>query len=398
MTFGDLALIGLAGLAGPLLAMGSRFRVPIVVGEIVAGIIFGRTGFGLVASTTPFAQFLSQAGFAVLMLVVGLSLPLRTPGLRRAARTGVTAATAGLVLALPVAFALSRLLGIVGVGPLIIVLAACSTSATVPILRGADLPGDLMLTATAWVIAADGGMIIAMPVVLHPSQAVSVVIGAATVTSLSVGSLFATRRAQRLEIVKRLRANSRERGWAIDLRMSLVGLFALCFIAQHFSLSVLVAGFSGGVVIALLGSSRRLFIQLLGVGEGFLIPLFFVTLGARLQLRALVTQPHYLLLTVLLVGAIVVIRIATATLLRLPLAIGLAATAQLGVPAAVVSIGLTSRSLTAGAAAAIMTAAVATLGTSSLGVLRLSATTRPVLPLSAQPGPGSVVAAARGEW
>jgi Kef-type K+ transport system membrane component KefB len=41
MTFGVLALIVLAGLAGPLLASGRRALVPVVVGELLAGVIIG---------------------------------------------------------------------------------------------------------------------------------------------------------------------------------------------------------------------------------------------------------------------------------------------------------------------------------------------------------------------
>ncbi len=372
MTFGDLAIIGLAGLAGPLVATGSRFKVPVVVGEIAAGIVLGRTGLRVVSPDTPFAQFMAQAGFAVLMLVVGMNLPLRTPGLRRAARTGAFAFIVGLLFAVPIALLLSSLLGIGRAAPLIVVLAACSASTTLPILRDADLPAELLLAASAWVIAADAGMIIALPIVLHPSQAPGIAAGAAIVTATAAATLYASRKAHELDFVRQMRASSRARGWALDLRMALLGLFAMCFLAQRFSLSVLVAGFSGGIVLALLGDTKRLFVQLQGVGEGFLIPLFFVILGSRLQLRAMLAEPRYLVLAGALVCALIVIRVATAGLLRLRPAVGLLATAQMGVPAAVVSIGLSTHSLSPGAAAAIMTAAVTTLGISTVGVLLLA--------------------------
>ena len=44
MSFGVLALVVAAGLAGPLLAVGRRGAVPVVVGELVAGVAIGRTG------------------------------------------------------------------------------------------------------------------------------------------------------------------------------------------------------------------------------------------------------------------------------------------------------------------------------------------------------------------
>ena len=92
MTFGVLTLIVACGLAGPLLAGATRLAVPIVVGEIAAGVVIGRTGFGEINTGDPTIVFLADAGFAMLMFVVGTRLPLRDPGLRRALR-GATIAT-----------------------------------------------------------------------------------------------------------------------------------------------------------------------------------------------------------------------------------------------------------------------------------------------------------------
>ena len=45
-SFGQLTLIILAGLFGPLLSSSRRFLVPVVVGELLAGIALGNTGAG----------------------------------------------------------------------------------------------------------------------------------------------------------------------------------------------------------------------------------------------------------------------------------------------------------------------------------------------------------------
>ncbi len=71
MSLGDLALIVAAGLAGPLLAAGRRAFVPVVVGEIVAGVILGRSGLDVVHADNAMVSFLAEAGFAILMLTVG---------------------------------------------------------------------------------------------------------------------------------------------------------------------------------------------------------------------------------------------------------------------------------------------------------------------------------------
>ena len=70
------------------------------------------------------------------------------------------------------------------------------------------------------------------------------------------------------------------------------------------------------------------------------MPLFFVVLGARLELDALFEHPSILRLTVALVGLNVVVHLLAARLSSQRVPAALVATAQLGVPAAVVTLGL----------------------------------------------------------
>jgi Kef-type K+ transport system membrane component KefB len=73
MSFGTLALIGLCGLCGPLLSAPTRGAVPVVVGEIAAGVIIGTTGLRAIDTGNATLSFLSSIGFAMLMLSAGLN-------------------------------------------------------------------------------------------------------------------------------------------------------------------------------------------------------------------------------------------------------------------------------------------------------------------------------------
>ena len=53
----------------------------------------------------------------------------------------------------------------------------------------------------------------------------------------------------------------------------------------------MLAGFAFGLVVAAIGEPRRLAKQLFALTEGFLGPLFFVWLGASLDVRDLADQP-----------------------------------------------------------------------------------------------------------
>ena len=68
--------------------------------------------------------------------------------------------------------------------------------------------------------------------------------------------------------------------------------------AQSSGTGVLVAGFGVGLMVAAIGGPKRLSRQVTGVAQGLMVPLFFVVLGARLDLRALALHPSLLALAV----------------------------------------------------------------------------------------------------
>jgi len=150
-----------------------------------------------------------------------------------------------------------------------------------------------------------------------------------------------------------------------------VALFTFAWLATRFGSSVLIAGFTVGIVVALLGEPRRVGLQLVGLGEGFAIPLFFVHLGSQIDLGELVRSREAMALAGAVAGVAIAVHVLTAVVWRLPIAMGLVASAQLGVPAAIVSIGLGTRQLTAAQGAAVMAALLATLAACAVGATLL---------------------------
>jgi Kef-type K+ transport system membrane component KefB len=171
--------------------------------------------------------------------------------------------------------------------------------------------------------------------------------------------------------VAQVRALSRDRGWGLDLRVSLVALFGCAWLATRYGTSILIAGFAVGAVVALLGEPRRVAAQLIGVGEGFAIPVFFVHLGTQLDFAALLGSTRALVLAGALASTAIVAHAIAAVIWRQPIAAGLLASAQLGVPSAVVSIGLATNQLSAAQGAAVMAAMLATLAACAVGAARL---------------------------
>ncbi|HEY2283916.1 MAG TPA: hypothetical protein VGH60_10245 [Solirubrobacteraceae bacterium] len=93
-------------------------------------------------------------------------------------------------------------------------------------------------------------------------------------------------------------------------------------------------------------------------------------------MSGLLNDPSMLALTGALAALNVAIHLLAVAVVRRPLSAGLTATAQLGVPAAVASLGLSEGVLSGTIATAIVAAAVVSLGVCTLGVERLIARER----------------------
>jgi Kef-type K+ transport system membrane component KefB len=207
MTFGTLAVLVAAGLAGPLLAAARPGVVPVVVGEIAAGVALGAAGLGWIDPDEPVVDFLATMGFALLMFVAGTHVPLRDPGLRGALRAGTVAATITAALATGTAIALAAWLGIEA-GVLVLVLATSSAAIALPLLRERRVTSEAALIALAWVTIADVATIMALPVLLHGDGAARVAAGSLGVSALALVLWLAARATRGRSVIGRLRAQS----------------------------------------------------------------------------------------------------------------------------------------------------------------------------------------------
>jgi Kef-type K+ transport system membrane component KefB len=258
-----------------------------------------------------------------------------------------------------------------------VLLASGSAAVVLTTLQERKLDGPDALIVIAQVTVADVAAILTVPLVLQPSRAGDAAVGALLITGCALSVFFVARCLRLRPWVHELRKRSKQRGWALDLRLSLAVLFGLAWIAQQSGTSVLLGGFGMGLVVAAIGGPKRLSTQVRGVAEGFFVPLFFVVLGARLDVRALVDHPDLLVVTVALIVLNVVIHALAALATRQPWSTGLIASAQLGVPAAVVQIGLQQHVITPALGAAVILAALATLALCILGTDLFARRTEP---------------------
>jgi Kef-type K+ transport system membrane component KefB len=296
MSFATLAVISLVAIVGPLLAWPRRWHLPIILGELAAGIVLGATGSGRLQADDQTFTFLADIGFALIMFVVGAQVPVRDHRLRAALGIGVLRAVGVGLLSVPLALAVARIFD-TGHAALYAVLMASSSAALIlPIVDSLGLGGRPVLQMLAQVAVADAACIVALPLAIDPNHAGRAALGALAVLACAAVLFVILRHLERVGLRRRMHHLSKDREFALELRISLAILFALAALATRMHVSIMLAGFSFGLAVAGVGEPRRLAHQLFAVTEGFLGPLFFVWLGASLDLRELGRHPSFILL------------------------------------------------------------------------------------------------------
>jgi Kef-type K+ transport system membrane component KefB len=367
--FHTLALLVAIGLAGPLLASLPGVRIPVVIGELLVGVVIGKTGFGLVDPSDPTFTVLANVGFALVMFVVGTHVPVRDSSLRSSIPRALARAVLVGAVAAVLGVALAHAFGTGHAALYAVLMASSSAALALPVMDSLGLEGPPVLSVTAQIAIADAASIVLLPLVIDPSRAARAALGALAIAACAIVLFLLLRTGDRRGWRKRLHRYSHKHGLALELRFSLLILFVLCALATTTHVSIMLAGFALGLVVAAIGPPRRLARQLFGITEGFFAPLFFVWLGASLQVRELGERPGFILLGVGLgVGALVAHCAARA--LGLPLTLALLSGAQLGVPVAAATLGTEQHLLSAGEPSALMLGALLTIGSASIaGVL-----------------------------
>jgi Kef-type K+ transport system membrane component KefB len=361
----ELLLVLLLGLAGPLLAVNRRFAVPVAVGEILAGLIFGASGLKVIDATQPDLTLLSQIGFAVVMLVTGSHIDVRkifSRVITLRALVNIALITGSAVLVGLLVQALTHSSG--NFWTFVVIIASSSAAVALPVFAGEETNPKIAVFVTQ-VTIADLLAIVMLPLVTGGKNLVSVGVGALTVTLASGVIYLLLRFADSSGVWRRLRKLSAAHGFGLELRLSLILLLALILLAQSFTVTIMIAGFGLGLALGANGLPKRLAKQLFAVSEGLLSPVFFVILGAGIDVSAVLQQPKLIVLALALGLGAVLVHLAP-TLLGMNPVLAVASSAQLGVPAAAVSIGLASHSLTSGEAAAVMLGALTTLAATAI--------------------------------
>jgi Kef-type K+ transport system membrane component KefB len=314
VSFTNLLVVAAVAVLAPLtVGFFPRLRVPAIVLEIIGGIIIGPSVLGWVHVDLP-VSILALFGLAFLLFLAGLEIDVhRLRG--RLLRFAVLGYLVSLVLGYGAGESFTAA-GWVSQPLLIaIILSATALGVVVPVLKDAgQVQSKVGQTALAAASIADFTAIVLLSVFFSSSGgstgAKVVVLGAfaglVAVTGLVVSGVA---RSMRLgQVLVRLQDTTAE----IRVRFAVLLLVAFTALAERFGLESILGAFLAGAIVGLVdrdsASHPNFRVKLEAIGYGFLVPVFFVSSGIRLNLTGLLHSPSALARVPLFLLALLVVR------------------------------------------------------------------------------------------
>jgi Kef-type K+ transport system membrane component KefB len=286
-----------------LSVLAERFGQPGILGEVLGGVLLGASVFGILDPNDLAIHTLAQLGLLILLFEIGLATDLRA--LTKVGGTATVIAVAGVLLSFAIGFAALSAMGIGRLAATVCSAALTATSIAVStrvlaelgflqteegrVVLGAAVLDDIIGLVILSVIGsfAAGVAITTVGVVRTSAVAFGFVALAVIVGSFVIPPLF--------HAAKRLRSAT-----TIAV-MGLALAFSLAALAGLLGSAIIVGGFVAGVLLN--GIDQRDDVQKSAAAMGSLLtPIFFASVGASVDLRAL-AQARTLLITLVLLVA-----------------------------------------------------------------------------------------------
>ena len=304
-----LAIVGAAALAAAIVGIGGRrVIVPVVVLELVFGMVIGPDVLGL-AGSDQFINFFSSLGLGMLFFFAGYEIDFE-----RIRGAPLKLAAIGWAISLALAYAIGGILAALGIAAALLytgsAMATTAIGTLIPILGDA---GELKSRFGTYLLAAGAvgefGPILLITLFFSTGNPISSAFLLVAFVLIAVLAALFTIRGVNFgwEAFER----SLETSSQLPIRAAVVMIFTLAALAIDLGLDLLLGGFVAGIITRLAVGGREVPVlesKLSALGYGFLIPFFFVVSGIEFQLDALTSDPGELLKVPMFLAAFLLIR------------------------------------------------------------------------------------------
>jgi Kef-type K+ transport system membrane component KefB len=287
-----LAIVGTAAVCGTLAALASarRIVVPVVVLELLAGVIIGPQVLGL--HPDEFVQFFADLGLGLLFFFAGYEIDLH-----RIAGKPLRLALFGWAMSLALAYTIGGVLAASGVVlSLLYTGSALSTTAIGTLIPILSDTGELRTRFGTYLLGAGAvgefGPIMLLTLFLSTKKIADQGLILISFVALAVGvAVFAVRSSGRtLPLFERTLETSSQ----LAVRWIVVLVFALAVLASKLGLDLLLGGFAAGIITRQVIKTREIPAfdsKLTAVAFGVFVPFFFIVSGMKLDIAALGSAP-----------------------------------------------------------------------------------------------------------
>lgn len=268
--------------------LAQRIGQPAVLGELVAGVLLGKSVLGLIDPANPVIHAMSEIGVIILLFAIGLETELAA--LMRVGGAATVVAMTGVAVPFALGYYAGVALGLTFVPALVCGAALCATSVGITARVLSDLgwldtnEGKVILGAA--VVDDIIGLIILAVIATMVSGEAPTLLGVSRIAGVAIGFVVIAVFAGGFVAKPVFGVASRVKAASALGMMGLSFAFLLAWLAQRSGSAMIVGAFAAGLVLH--GVAQRHDIERVVTLLGhFFVPVFFAAVGAAVDLRAL---------------------------------------------------------------------------------------------------------------
>ncbi|MFT1989727.1 cation:proton antiporter [Staphylococcus aureus] len=329
MEFLSLVIVVLAAFLTPIIV--NRLNInflPVVVAEILMGIVIGKSFLNIVERDS-ILNILSTLGFIFLMFLSGLEIDFKAFKKDKRARQGqnddessipghlnlaLTVFAFIMIISILLAYVFKWLGLVDDVLLMVIIISTISLGVVVPTLKEmnimrttigqfillvavlADLVTMILLTVYG-AINGQGGSTIWLIGILVVFTAISYILGV---------------QFKRMSFLQKLMDGTTQ----IGIRAVFALIILLVALAEGVGAENILGAFLAGVVVSLLNPDEEMVEKLDSFGYGFFIPIFFIMVGVDLNIPSLIKEPKLLIIIPILIVAFIISKLIPVMFIR----------------------------------------------------------------------------------
>ncbi len=319
----SLLIVVSAAFLIPILLRVFRLKlVPVVVAEIVVGLIIGESGFNIIKEDEMLG-LLSMFGFIYLMFLSGLEIDFDSLARKKKPRKGEVNYLIPALLVfggiMVVSFGLAYGLVLIDLVSdpylMTLIIATISLGVVMPVIKERKLMdkplGQMLLLIT--VLSDLATMILLAVFVSVRSQNTIQMLYLLLFFVFVLVIYLMIRWLAKGNLLDFLRKSTSQMGTRAVFALILL----LVVMSETLEVEMILGAFLAGVIVSLMAPKKQFKHQMESFGYGFLIPIFFVMVGVELNLRELFSDTKILLFIPLLVAAIFLSKLVPSLLLRI---------------------------------------------------------------------------------